>query len=333
MEAALVGLPESTVAPSSWWSRNGRLVATAGSGLAWAWVCSWPGWVPARDSMLFSASGWPGLLRPVGRDRRGLALSACHPEPGAAPARHRRPDGAGGPGCDRPGPVGRGGDGRLPVRAVRGAGGAEPGPGPARRSGRCWRSRRRRPSGSAPDGTIRGRAGRPGPRGRPGPGPRGRDDPGRRRRSSRGGRASIRRRSRASRCRWFAGRATTVFAGTVNGEGALEVEAAGPVGDALISRIVAQVRAGAGGPGADRAADRAVRRRVHAGRRGHVAAGHGRARRSPGRLGGRVRTGAWREWFCAGPGRAGDRLPVRPGDRHAGGGGQRPGGGGAARAS
>src|SRR3954453_13641034 len=34
MEAALVGLPESTVAPSSWWSRNGRLVATAGSGLA-----------------------------------------------------------------------------------------------------------------------------------------------------------------------------------------------------------------------------------------------------------------------------------------------------------
>jgi Cd2+/Zn2+-exporting ATPase len=33
-----------------------------------------------------------------------------------------------------------------------------------------------------------------------------------------------------------------VFAGTVNGEGALEVEASGPVGDALISRVIAQVR-------------------------------------------------------------------------------------------
>ncbi|AGA27515.1 heavy metal translocating P-type ATPase [Singulisphaera acidiphila] len=33
-----------------------------------------------------------------------------------------------------------------------------------------------------------------------------------------------------------------VFAGTVNGEGSLEVEAAGPIGNALISRIIAQVR-------------------------------------------------------------------------------------------
>src|SRR5262249_40385448 len=33
-----------------------------------------------------------------------------------------------------------------------------------------------------------------------------------------------------------------VFAGTVNGDGTLEVEAAGPLGDALISRIIAQVR-------------------------------------------------------------------------------------------
>ncbi|MGE5755331.1 MAG: heavy metal translocating P-type ATPase [Planctomycetaceae bacterium] len=33
-----------------------------------------------------------------------------------------------------------------------------------------------------------------------------------------------------------------VFAGTINGEGALEVEAAGPLGDALISRIIARVR-------------------------------------------------------------------------------------------
>jgi len=34
----------------------------------------------------------------------------------------------------------------------------------------------------------------------------------------------------------------SVFAGTVNCEGALEIEASGPVGDALISRVIAQVR-------------------------------------------------------------------------------------------
>src|SRR3954464_15995876 len=34
MEAALVGRPEATAPTSSWWSRNGRLVATTGSGMA-----------------------------------------------------------------------------------------------------------------------------------------------------------------------------------------------------------------------------------------------------------------------------------------------------------
>ncbi len=38
-----------------------------------------------------------------------------------------------------------------------------------------------------------------------------------------------------------------VFAGTVNGEGTLELSAAGPVGDALISRVIAQVRASQAG--------------------------------------------------------------------------------------
>jgi len=38
-----------------------------------------------------------------------------------------------------------------------------------------------------------------------------------------------------------------VYAGTVNGDGTLEVTAAGPVGDALISRIVAQVRSAQAG--------------------------------------------------------------------------------------
>jgi Zn2+/Cd2+-exporting ATPase len=39
----------------------------------------------------------------------------------------------------------------------------------------------------------------------------------------------------------------TVYAGTVNGEGTLEIRAAGPVSDALISRVVAQVRASQAG--------------------------------------------------------------------------------------
>src|SRR5262249_50654124 len=38
-----------------------------------------------------------------------------------------------------------------------------------------------------------------------------------------------------------------VYAGTVNGEGTLEIAAAGPVGDAVISRVVAQVRANQAG--------------------------------------------------------------------------------------
>ena len=57
-----------------------------------------------------------------------------------------------------------------------------------------------------------------------------------------------------------------VYAGTINGEGTLEVTAAGPVGDALISRVIAQVRASPGRPCADRAANLAVRRRLHADR-------------------------------------------------------------------
>jgi Cd2+/Zn2+-exporting ATPase len=38
-----------------------------------------------------------------------------------------------------------------------------------------------------------------------------------------------------------------VYAGTVNGEGTLEIQASGPVGDSLVSRIVAQVRAAQAG--------------------------------------------------------------------------------------
>ena len=50
-----------------------------------------------------------------------------------------------------------------------------------------------------------------------------------------------------SRCPWTVGPGDKVYAGTVNGEGTFEVEAAGPVSSALISRIVAQVRAAQSG--------------------------------------------------------------------------------------
>ena len=40
----------------------------------------------------------------------------------------------------------------------------------------------------------------------------------------------------------FRGPGDPVFAGTVNGDGTIEVEAAGPLGDALISRVIARVR-------------------------------------------------------------------------------------------
>ncbi len=67
-----------------------------------------------------------------------------------------------------------------------------------------------------------------------------------------------------------------VYAGTINGEGTLEVRAMGPVGDALISRVVAQVRASQAGR-ADRAADLALRRDLYAAGHRVVAGGHARS--------------------------------------------------------
>ncbi len=57
-----------------------------------------------------------------------------------------------------------------------------------------------------------------------------------------------------------------VYAGTINGDGTLEVTAAGPVGDAADLAGHRPGPRGPGRPGADRAANLAVRRRLHAAR-------------------------------------------------------------------
>ena len=112
-----------------------------------------------------------------------------------------------------------------------------------------------------------------------------------------------------------------VYAGTINGDGTLEVTASGPVGDALISRVIAQVRATQAGPGADRETDLAVCCRLHANCDRDLARGHA----GPATLGHRcrwcqrVRGRALARVVCARTCGACDRLSVCPGDRHAGG--------------
>ena len=93
-----------------------------------------------------------------------------------------------------------------------------------------------------------------------------------------------------------------VYAGTINGDGTLEVTASGPVGDAL---DLAGHRPGPREPGracADRAADFAVRRRLYADRHQLVAPGHaGSAALGPGDWrAGAADAGVWREWFGRG---------------------------------
>ena len=65
-----------------------------------------------------------------------------------------------------------------------------------------------------------------------------------------------------------------VYAGTLNGDGTLEVTATGPVEEALISRVVAQVRASQAGRASDRAPDLAFRRRLHSAGCGTVGVHH-----------------------------------------------------------
>ena len=111
--------------------------------------------------------------------------------------------------------------------------------------------------------------------------------------------AWTRRRSRANPSRWPSEPGDEVFAGTVNGDGTLEVEATRPLSDSVVARTIELVRAAQAAPDADGAEHRAVRRRS--------------IRRWPSpwplllmvgpplalRLSGR-RPAAWREWFLRG---------------------------------
>ena len=92
-----------------------------------------------------------------------------------------------------------------------------------------------------------------------------------------------------------------VYAGTINGEGTLEITRAGPVGDALISRVIAQVRAARPAvrrsSGESRGSPRSTRRWSSPCRSWSCLCrpcgpGHGRTRRE--------RCGLWSEWFGRG---------------------------------
>ena len=210
MQASVLGEarePEGSAA-DSWWSRYGPWVLTAGSGLALAvgLAFSWLG--PAMGLSETAAGRLAVAAYAVAVVIGGVEL---FPQAARNLLRlHLDIDvlmGLAVLGRRGAGPVGRGGDGRLPVRALRGAGGPEPGPRPAV------------DPGAAGAGAADGRADRAGrhDRGRAGrrrcgpaiaswcvPATRSRSTA----RSSRAGRASTRRRSPASRCRWSASRAT-----------------------------------------------------------------------------------------------------------------------------
>ena len=126
-----------------------------------------------------------------------------------------------------------------------------------------------------------------------------------------------------------------VYAGTINGDGTLEVKASGPVTGALISRIVAQVREAQAGARRRRAPDQPVRGRLHARRDDPLAPGHaGSPSRGLDDLGhGGGKLAALAGLVLQGAGHPGDRLPLRPGHRHARGSGQRAGSRGPVRRS
>ena len=186
----------------------------------------------------------PDRICPGGRGRGSGIVSPGGAEPEAAAPGYRRAHGTGDPGAMALGQW----DEAATVaflyglfEALEGRAWTEPGG----RSGRCWTWPPRRPSGSGQ--MARFRWCRPArSRRRPALGPRRRHDPGR----WRGGLGSFERRSEDDHRRVGPGGAWAgdpVYAGTVNGEGTLEVRASGPVGDALISRVVDQVRANQAG--------------------------------------------------------------------------------------
>ena len=223
-----------------------------------------------------------------------------------------------------PGAVGRGGDGRLPVRPVRGAGGLSLGRAPAGPSAPCWRSRPRPPKLVDADGSVRvvpAATLQVGDRVRVRAGERvpvdGTVVGGAIERRPEGDHGRV-----ASRCSREAGRRGLRRHG--QRRGGARRRGVRPARRRPDLAAIARVREAQAG---EAPVERRIARfaawytpAVVAGRRpascSRPAAG------APGVAG--IAPG-WAAWFSRGPGRAGDRLPVRPGDRHAGGGGQRPG--------
>ena len=103
----------------------------------------------------------------------------------------------------------------------------EPGSRHGGRSGPCWSSRLPTAERIGPDGTTQTVAAEPDSPRRTGPGAHRRHDPGRRHGRSRAFKRRTRRRSRANRCQFSARPGDPVYAGTVNGDGTLEVKAVG----------------------------------------------------------------------------------------------------------
>ena len=107
-----------------------------------------------------------------------------------------------------------------------------------------------------------------------------------------------------------------VYAGTINGDGTLEVTASGPVGDAVISRVIAEVRANQAAR-ADRASDFTLCGSLYPPRHRPIPPGYGRP--SAFRLGHWNRQcrrhGPMARMVRARACRLGDRLSVRLGDR------------------
>ena len=120
-------------------------------------------------------------------------------------------------------------------------------------------------------------------------------------------------------------RGDEVFAGTINGDGALEIESTSAAGDTTLARIIRMVGEAQSRRGAVRAVGRAVRPRLHARRDGSLALA---VLVVPPLLFG----GAWSDVALPRAGAAGHRLPLRAGDLDAGEHRRRPRGGGAATA-
>ena len=332
LQSTLEGEVERTV--PSWWSRHGRWVVTVGSGLALAvgmafsWLGPAVGWEQAGGDRLARVAyalavvvGGIGIFPRAARNLvrlrfdidvlMGLAILGAMglgqwDEAATVAFLYGLSEALEGLSLDYA---------RRSIRAL-----LELAPPTAERIGA--------------DGTTQVVAGEPDSAGRPCSGSRRRYDSGGRRRWPWGGRASIRRRSPASRSRCSAKRAIRSTRGRSTAKGRWKSRPSGPVGDALISRVIAQVRASQAGRAP-------IERRIsrfaaiytpmvialvavgHA-RPAPVGPGHGRAR--CGRRG-RLARVVW-----ARPRGAGHRVSVCAGDRDAGGRRLWTGGGGARRA-